>query len=145
MQINNKRPNGTVPLSPMPSALLSCLLLAQEIMPKASGDTLPGTFANNMSTPQTYWTPFAPSWRLPIRILGILSLSGVFPVLFSGNYREVIFPSLFGIYLLWTSCRTPTLRTLSRVDILLRRISIAFLTVIILGLLWAIFTSLSRP
>jgi hypothetical protein len=31
----------TVPvqLIPMPAALLSCLLLAQEIMPKASGDT----------------------------------------------------------------------------------------------------------
>jgi hypothetical protein len=32
-------PNGPVQLIPMPSALLSWLLLAQEIMPKASGDT----------------------------------------------------------------------------------------------------------
>ena len=33
------RPNRPVQLIPMPSALLSCLLLTQEIMPKASGDT----------------------------------------------------------------------------------------------------------
>jgi len=31
--------NGPVQLIPMPSALLSRLLLAQEILPKASGDT----------------------------------------------------------------------------------------------------------
>ena len=35
----SKNANGPVQLIPMPSALLSWLLLAQEIMPKASGDT----------------------------------------------------------------------------------------------------------
>jgi len=37
--IHNIMPNGPVQLIPMPSALLSRLLLAQELMPKAGGDT----------------------------------------------------------------------------------------------------------
>ena len=38
-RVKTKKPNGPVQLIPMPAALLSCLLLTQEIMPKASGDT----------------------------------------------------------------------------------------------------------
>ena len=131
--------------NPCPCGTFGTSPAEQALVPKASRDTSPRTFANYMSTSPTYWTPFSPPWRWPIRILGILTLSGAFPVLLSGDYRQAIFPSLFGIYFLWTSFRTPILKTLSRGDILLRRISIASLIVIILGLLWVIWTSLPRP
>ena len=37
--MKTKMANEPMDRIPMPAALLSCLLLAQEIMPKASGDT----------------------------------------------------------------------------------------------------------
>jgi hypothetical protein len=113
-------------------------------MPKASGDRSSRTFAKNMSTAPTYWTPFSPQWRWPIRILGIVSLSGAFASFMSGQYRPGMATAFLGIYFLWTSWQTPTLKTLSRSEIHFRRISIVFLTITILGLFLIILTSLAR-
>jgi hypothetical protein len=96
-----------------------------------------------MNTAKTYWSPFSPAFRLPLRILGALSLFSAYMAVNSPSHPSILFPIVQGIAFLGVSFVEPKLKTFTKTDIILRRIVSGLLIAVIAALILSIALNLS--
>lgn len=91
-----------------------------------------------MKPSDTYWSPFSPGFRWPLRILGSLSLIGVFGAVGLPSHHSLLFGLVQGIAFLGVSFVEPKLKTFTKTDIIMRRIVVGLLIVVIAALVLSI-------